>query len=194
MVQETVAIDLDDVVVETAPKIIEYYNQNFDTDMTTEDFYTEDLGRWQTDTKAKAVERIHKFLNSPEYLNIPPVEDAISTISALKRVYKLVVITGRPHIIEEATKQWVKEHFPDIFKDVVHSYYFDTSGYRSKGELSRELGASILIDDHLGHILEAAKNSVKGLLFGNYPWNQTDKLPPNVKRVNDWHAVARELL
>jgi uncharacterized HAD superfamily protein len=30
---------------------------------------------------------------------------------------------------------------------------------------------------------------MSGVLFGNYPWNQVDKLPDNVVRVNNWQEV-----
>jgi hypothetical protein len=34
-----------------------------------------------------------------------------------------------------------------------------------------------------------AEAGVDGLLFGNYPWNQSKELPSNVRRVANWAEV-----
>lgn len=37
-------------------------------------------------------------------------------------------------------------------------------------------------------------DGIRTLLFGDYPWNQAETLPPNVVRVTNWDEVCRVLL
>lgn len=188
------AVDIDDVIVETAPSIIENYNQRYGTSLTLTSFYSDDPDIWQTSDIDEAITRVHDYLKSPEYWQVKPTQEAIHALRGLSRVYRLVVVTGRARVIEQATEAWIHEELPGIFDDVIHSYYFDVGEPVSKGDICRRLGAKVLIDDHLGHLEEAARYGVAGLLFGDYPWNQASELPKGVKRVHNWQEVERELL
>ena len=190
------AVDIDDVIVESVPNIIDFYNKEYGTNATVGDFYAWNSANWQDKTPLEIVTRINRYLESDQFLNAEPTQEAITVIRQLNGKYDLAIVSGRPNIIEKATLSWLKRHFPDIFREVVLTQYFKLgdSGIKSKAEVCKEIGASILIDDHLEHIRIVAAAGIRSLLFGDYPWNQADKLPPNVKRVKDWQAVARELL
>ena len=53
---------------------------------------------------------------------------------------------------------------------------------------------SVMIDDSLKHARDCASQGVYVLLadFG-YPWNQTAKLPENIKRVHSWKEIVDEV-
>jgi uncharacterized HAD superfamily protein len=72
-------------------------------------------------------------------------------------------------------------HFSGIWDDIN-----DYSHSLTKGEISRELGVDFIIDDQLKHCLGAATLGIQAILFGNYTWNQTDRLPKNVERIDNW--------
>ncbi|HEY5267859.1 MAG TPA: hypothetical protein VII94_01850, partial [Candidatus Saccharimonadales bacterium] len=59
----------------------------------------------------------------------------------------------------------------------------------TKAEVCIDLGAIALIDDSLPHILHAVESGVEGVLFGNYPWNQTLELPIGAIRTESWPKV-----
>ncbi len=189
------AIDLDEVVVETAQKIIKNYNKTYGTSMELKDYYSHDYKKtWKTPDVETAIQRVNSYLDTDEYKNSLPVERAIEVIRELGSKYKLYIVTGRPDFTKEATIRWLHMHFTDIFEDIVFSNFYDPQKVRHKGDICRELGVDLLIDDHLGHILSVSKVGIEGLLFGDFPWNKADKLPKNVRRVKDWDEVAHILL
>lgn len=63
-----------------------------------------------------------------------------------------------------------------------------------KAQVCQDIGADLLIDDHLSHAELAAKCGVQVFLFGDYPWNKADSLSPNITRVGGWGDVAQKLL
>ncbi len=188
-----IAFDLDDVIVETAQDIIDHYNSRFGTKVTLQDYYDDDLtGVWGTEDRKMAVKRVNDYIETPEYYESLPIQQAISVITWLNRHHELHILTGRPDFTEEATKNWLAKHFPDIFKTVTFTYFYGEGAQkRSKGDICRQLGVDVLIDDHLGHALSAAEAGAKVLLFGDYPWNRSNNLPDSIRRVRNWHEVGQ---
>lgn len=60
---------------------------------------------------------------------------------------------------------------------------------KTKAEICHALGASTLIDDSLVHVSQCVDAGIDGILFGDYPWNQSAQLPDGIKRCVDWSAV-----
>lgn len=193
--KKSIAIDLDEVIVETAPKIIAYYNKKYGTKMQLKDYYSHDYkNTWQTPDVETAIKRVNSYLETKEYTNSEPVTMAVDVIHRLKKKYNLYIITGRPDFVEQATRSWLHKHFPEIFEDVIFSNFYDPTKVRHKGDICKELGVGLLIDDHLGHILNVSKVGINGFLFGDFPWNTAQRLPVNVRRVKDWGEIASILL
>ncbi len=193
--KEIVAVDLDDVVVDSARPIIDHYNANYGTLLQLADFYSTDyINLWDAPDKATAVGRVNKFLASDDYFEAAPEDQTINVIQGLKRAYRLFVVTGRPDFMKQATDRWMETYLPNVFEGMIFTNYFNERSVRSKGDICKELGVVTLIDDHLDHVLSAAQSGVEGVLFGDYPWNQTaDKLPTGITRVANWQAVAEHL-
>ena len=87
----------------------------------------------------------------------------------------------------------VLRYLLNLFKSIEFTNLY-WSTYRPKGDVCRQLGVDILIDDYLEHALAAAECGIEVLLFGDYPWNRADGLPICVRRVRDWSHVADVLL
>ncbi|HVO86381.1 MAG TPA: hypothetical protein VMT23_01455 [Candidatus Binatia bacterium] len=194
-VYKIIAIDLDEVVVNTAEDILRHYNRNYGTELDLSDYYSHDYkNTWKTADVETAVKRVNSYLETPEYSKSEPIHMAVDVIGKLKQKYKLYIITGRPDFVEIATRKWIAKYFPKIFEDVVFSNFYDPSKHRHKGDICQELGVQLLIDDHLEHVLSVSKVGIDGILFGNFPWNQADRLPKNVIRARDWAEVESVLL
>lgn len=194
MAKEVIAIDMDDVIVDTAPGVIAHYEQAYGVAVPLEQFYSKDFENvWKTPDGATAVRRVNKYLESPAYHQSEPIQEAADTIRWLKDRYELYIVTGRPSLVEEATHDWLKRHFPDIFERVVFTNSYmagdDDFTVRAKGDVCLELGATTLIDDNLEHALSVSEAGLNVLLFGSYPWNQASDLPKNIQRVAGWQEV-----
>jgi uncharacterized HAD superfamily protein len=195
MTQPVVAIDIDEVLFPFTPHINEYYNQRHGTRLTLADYVHFSLDDVWGAPAGTANQYVTDFL-SREHRHILPVEQAVAALEQLRRHYRLVVVTARDGQMERQTKQWLLHHFPDFFDDIVLAgNSFTGRGFRAKAEVCRDLGAVYLVDDGLHNITECAAVGVSGLLFGEYPWNQTtEPLPANVQRVADWDEATQVLL
>ena len=189
----SIAIDCDDVLVPTASAILAHYNKTYGTHIALEQLYSKDPKVWAVETYEQAVERVHAFLDTPEYQNVPPFKGAITVIAELAKKYELHIITARQDKLAEATKRMLAEHFPGIFKSIQFTNHFSGAA-KTKAEVCQAIGANLLIDDHLNHAELAAKCGIDVLLFGDYPWNKADSFPPNITRVSNWNDVAQKLL
>jgi len=183
-----IAIDIDDVIIESSPRLTEYYNRKYGTHLTLDDMYSDDPKAWGVTDDAQAIERVEGYLVTDEFQSIPPLREAIASIHRLSRRHELHVITGRSLAIEVATTDMLRAYFPDIFRSIVFTSMY-SHDKRDKADVCQELGANLLIEDHLGHALPVARSGTNVLLFGDYPWNRAEELPSNIRRVKNWAAV-----
>ena len=188
-----IAIDCDDVLVPTAQSILDHYNKTYGTGIPLELLYSKDVAVWGVGEYGEAVKRVQAYLSSHEYLNLPPFKEAIDAITQLSKYYELHVVTARHDELAEATKRMLAEHFPGLFKSIEFTNHFSETA-RTKAQVCQAIGAQILIDDHLNHAELAAECGIQVLLFGDYPWNKADSLPPTIVRVSGWNDVAQKLL
>jgi len=61
-----------------------------------------------------------------------------------------------------------------------------------KSDLCLKLGVEVLVDDCLEFAEECADKGIKVLLLDS-PWNQTDSLPKNVKRMKNWDEIVAHI-
>lgn len=187
-----IAIDCDDVIISTAPNIIDHYNLTYGTNIELKDYYSNDEQIWGADRNT-FMTRVYTYLSTPEYQSLKPFQDALATIRELSNSYELHVVTARPDLLADITKKMLNEHFPDTFKSIIFTNHFSDKNI-SKADICSQLNASYLIDDHLHHAELAASSGLPVLLFGDYPWNQTTTLPDLITRVGDWQQVRDILL
>lgn len=188
-----IAIDLDDVIINSSPIVAAYYNKRYGTNVGLKDMYSENLKAWGVSDGNVSIARVEKFLATEEFLNIPPSHEAISTIMMLSKKYELHIVTGRSFLIESETRKHIEHYFPKIFKSVEFTNLY-THKKRNKADVCMAIGAGLLIEDHLGHAVPVAEAGIDVLLFGDYPWNQTINLPRNMKRVLNWKEITERLL
>ena len=196
--KKSIAVDCDDVIVNTALPMLDHYNRTYGTRVELKDFYTNDLSLWNSPDEATAVRRFDMFGQSPEFFKLTPTQAAIETLRDLKKYYELHIVTGRPSFVEQSTLHWVEQFLPGIFTSVIFTNFFVVDETqpppRSKADVCTELGVEYLIDDHLHHAEVVAAAGIPVLLFGDYPWNVAEELPKGIQRVSDWAAVRRILL
>lgn len=190
MSKEIIAVDVDDVLVPHFEDLIAWYNREYGTSLQLSDNHSNDNAVWGTKTEREAIMRVERFYETDEFLNGQPALEAQEILKELNKRYDLIIITARDSKIEAATRNWIDAHFYQLFR-IVHftaQYSLDSPRLR-KADICLESGAKYLIDDTPHHVLPAAKEGVNGVIFGDYPWNQTNELPENVVRCKDWPAV-----
>jgi|GEM_PF-306222 len=186
----TIAVDIDDVLFPFVGGIAEFHNQRHGTKLTADNFNTYNFVDVWGGSFEDSMKLIDDFLAMDHSL-LQPIEGSIKAINRLKNHFRVVSITARNGIFEPNTVKWLSTHFPGLLDGA----YFagnrhDGRPYRSKGEICREVGVHILIDDSPHNLLSAAEYGVDGVLFGNKAWSVMDGLPPtSIKHCVDWDEV-----
>jgi 5'(3')-deoxyribonucleotidase len=192
MEHKIIAIDLDDVIVMTAPLVLSHYNKTYGTNLQLKDAYSRDLKIWGVKRASDAIARVEEYLKTEEFKNQPPLKEAILTTKRLSKKFEMHIVTGRTEFLSEATEAMLQRYFRGVFRSVEFTGFFGSKA-RSKADVCKELNADLLIDDHLFHAEVVAKAGIDVLLFGNYPWNQADNLPANITRVKGWNEIENLL-
>ncbi len=191
-----IGIDIDEVLAELLEAYLKYHNQKYNTSAQKKDMFSYSFQEVFGGTEEETRQKVYDFFKSEHFQNIKPVKGALRTIKQLAKEHQLCIITARPHIIQKETEQWLAQHFPDCFQNITLTNQWHGSGGKEglKSEIGKEKQIKIMIDDSLKHALDCASQGIYVLLADfDYPWNKTEKLPENIKRVHSWEEIAEEI-
>jgi uncharacterized HAD superfamily protein len=195
MSKPVLAIDIDDVIFPFTEITLRLHNEKHGTELEVEDissyYYLEELKGLSTSDEVE--EYLDEFFAEVYEGRIKPNLDAQRAINLLKDKYEIDIITARRPTTRKVTEQWLKHHFPDMFRDV-HFPRELADPATPKPQICKQIGAVAIVDDHIDNLIGCAELGIKALLFGSYPWSKDWKLPEGVKRVNTWDEVLEELL
>lgn len=192
MKKRRIAVDCDDVIVPTAELIINHYNYTYDAKVSLEHLYVKNPALWNASDQAEVNVRITDYLMSEEFQQAQPFREAIQALRILKDKHDLHIVTGRSDFLTQATHDMLMEYLPEVFQSVEFTNFFGENA-RSKSDVCQQLGADLLIDDHMHHAAVVADCGIEVLLFGTYPWNEGPIKHANIRRVADWDEIL-ELL
>jgi uncharacterized HAD superfamily protein len=197
MAKPVIALDIDDVLVDTAAALLNDYNEKYGTSLKKHHYYSKDTSVLGVSDYEVAAERLTRYVLSGALTEAHPLADAVEAVKRLSVRYSFVGVTSRPADIAPATKEWVQMHFGDAVSDVLFTHFVmaanaPTGTSLTKVDVCSDIGAVYLIEDHLHHAVPVADMGVKVFLI-NQPWNQADTLPPNVERVANWKGIERAL-
>jgi 5'(3')-deoxyribonucleotidase len=194
MSRQTIAIDIDDVLADSTNTLRLLVNARTNSDLTTEDYRVsgEYWGYYERVWAEHGLSDRIKFSDFEKEMEIdqshvPLLPSAEFAIRELSRQYHVVLVTARNIEWERATKQWLKLHFGDNDIAVHYTGHRSADDYRSKGQLCKELGAFLMIDDNPGHCKAVMDEGIKAVLFGEYGWH--GETPDGVVKCKDWPAV-----
>lgn len=187
-----IAVDVDDVIAAHAPALVAYSNRRWGTNLTLDNYHEHWGNMWQVDHQ-EWQNRTDEYFSSGHIESYDSINGASEVLKKLSRNYKLVVVTARMASIDKPTREWVTKYYPGVFTEIYLTNLWSGSNKddinRTKADFLKSIKAEYFIDDQLKHVLAAAEIGIKSLLFGCYPWNQTDGLPACATRVKDWPAV-----
>jgi 5'(3')-deoxyribonucleotidase len=130
---------------------------------------------------------IGRLLANPEYtLNLPIIEGSQRGIEQLID-HDIFVVTARRPNAENATKQWLRTHFPCL-----REYYRASTGTK------HTIPSDVLIDDLDMNIVEFVKSDAKrrGILFV-HPWSlnglDIENYSDQVYYCPEWKSVVRAI-
>ena len=197
----TVAIDVDEVLLSYVSSLCGFYSILYDDKLPGKPILTANMFKkyhFASDLECSDEESkklTDAFHASRVFRHIPPVLGSVGGVMALKaRGYRLCVITSRELSVIEPTLRELHQLYPGIFgrSDVYFGNTYGSTGAKhTKREMCHDIGADVLIDDLPRHVLSVQEDGVKGLLCGEYPWNEGDY--EGVVRARDWGEVVEKV-
>lgn len=192
-----IAVDIDDVLADSASRFIEYSNKTWGTSLTIDDYSEDWSSLWGIDDKETEMRSVQYF--SSGIVNLYDHDnEAVSVFLKLKKKYDLILVTSRSILLKEDTIIWINLKYPGVFRsqDIYFSGIWDNgvSGVAvssNKGQIVKDLGVKYIIDDQVKHCVGAYNHGIKALLFGDYSWNRKEILPKGIIRVSDWSEVLK---
>jgi uncharacterized HAD superfamily protein len=199
MEERVLAVDADEVLWGNLPCFLEYIKRTYQISHMSDRFLSykwwETITEW---TPAQLQQRYEEFHDCGASYEMVPFEDALPSLQVIRNElrFKPRVVTSRLRRFEVETRTMISRHYPSIFDDVHFGSHHSQNGAerKTKVEMCLEIGATILIEDDLGHAIPCAKAGMTVLLFGDYGWNRV--IPPgysNIIRVRNWSEVAQVL-
>lgn len=196
MPKQTIAIDIDDVLADSAKGVVAFSNKRWGTNLTIEDYKEHWGAMWGID-HAETHDRSAVINASGLAARHDNFEEALPVLKKLAKRYRLIVVTSRRADSEKDTRAWLDQHYGELFDDVVFSGFYDNLKHHGEGSYRQTKEkillankADFILDDQLKHCAAAQKVGIQGLLFGDYPWNRDETLPAGVIRLTDWPAVG----
>lgn len=194
MKKQTIAVDIDDVLANSAAGWVQHSNTFWDMNLTVDDYVENWREMWGVEHD-EFIRRRDQILDNRIVNTFAPDVEAKATLLNLKKQYKLIITSARNNVLSEGTHQWLNEHFGGVFEEIHLAGFYD-SGHKdahllTKAELLQAVGADYLIDDQPKHCLAAAEVGIPAMLFGDYAWNRDiGKLPSGVTRARNWQEVG----
>lgn len=199
MTKRTIAIDIDDVIADSTEALRVSVNERTGAALTRDHYLKVGGEYWGY---YERVWRAHDLISQVSYKeyaaamakdqsSVPLLPGADLAIRELAKRFHIIFITARDKKSEQETRRWIREHFAaNDFEVYFCESHTDTTA-KTKGQLCKDFGASILIDDNVGHCQSALDENLSAILFGEYGW-QAD-VPKGMVRCFDWSEVIRQL-
>ena len=187
-----IGLDLDDVLAGFNETLSQYHNKHYGTKYRREDIRSFSLEETWNVTSEVAIQRLWAFLESPELTNTLPISGSVSGVHTLKQHSSLQLVTARPESLKDKTFEWLERYFPKVFNEIHFVNHFGDGKRRGKGEVCKELGVEIFVDDSMANAVDIASVRIPVLLFDT-PWNQGSVNEP-IKRVHSWEEIVKVLL
>lgn len=189
MLNKIIAVDLDEVLAETARALLKKHNYKIkNTKLTWEDISSYNL--WEI--KKLNITKRFWFIIYLKFLiwaglwdKIYPVAGAKTKLKEFKKKwYKFHVVTARHFLLRFATGIWLLKNYRDIFDSVEFANFF-TRFSTKKSEICKKLWATIIIEDNLENAIDCANAWIKVYLLDK-PWNQdyNEKIHKWIIKVN----------
>jgi 5'(3')-deoxyribonucleotidase len=186
--RKAIAVDLDDVLAAHVEAFIAFSNENYGTNLKTEDYNDFWVHIWQVEQE-EIERRKAQFHTEESVAAFKFKEEARTVLAALSQDFDLYIVTARPQGLIETTHKWIERNLPGVFKGIHFVPIWEPNNQINKANICRSIGAGYLIDDMPRHCNVVAEGGMKAILFGDYGWNRNEDLAEGVVRCKDWKEV-----
>lgn len=166
---KTIAIDMDGVIADIEPHLIQWYQNETGVTLTKEQ-----IRGLREEEAFSDRDAFQKIVNSPSFFRtVPVMENAVETVKALTEEYEIFIVSAAmefPLSLFEK-REWLREHFPFIhWKNIVFC-----------GDKSI-IDTDFMIDDHCKNLDFCKGKALMFTAFHNVALNHH-------QRINHWIEV-----
>ncbi len=188
-----VGVDYDGVLAEFVNPFLAWHNKHYGTNLSRVEMNMFELSSFLGCDLPEAIRRVELYANSPSY-KMPIIEGAQDGIDEIREAgHEAVVLTSRSAKLIQITLDWLKDNFPNKFRDAYFTNEWGLDGKKeTKREVCRREGIKALVEDNADYACECAQDGVRVVLL-DCPWNQKPKLPEGVVRAYSWREIPMHL-
>ncbi|MBI2593198.1 hypothetical protein HYW44_00960 [Candidatus Daviesbacteria bacterium] len=190
--KKVIAVDIDEVLADFLSYFVYFHNLMYKTSAKREDFKNYYLHEILGTDRDEMHIRYLEFKTFSLLERLKPIKGAHRGIKKLIELgYAPHLLTARPKVIEKETRKWLDIHFKGIDLPL-HFARDERDKFKKKSIVCKEIGAKIIIEDHLDNALDCSESGIKVFLI-DAPWNQSESLPENVVRVKSWREIVEKI-
>jgi uncharacterized HAD superfamily protein len=194
---KTIYVDMDDVLCQTARKVLGIIERQFGKQVAYEQLVTFDLGRGCGLQPGEIAELFRIVHHPDELLSIEPMAGAIAVLNQWVHAgYEIAIVTGRPPTTYEPSLEWLARHQLPYHAFVVVDKYGRFTTENTIGITLPELANHrfcFAVEDSLTMAKYLANEMQVPVALFDHPWNRTELELPIIRRCNDWQNIAKVL-
>jgi uncharacterized HAD superfamily protein len=201
-----IGIDIDDVLLQSAKRSIEMYNESFGTDITLDDWYDFDDPEvwskiWGNDDMKVLVSRVVATMADEAFNSVEPIDGASEALTHLSSDgHELFAVTGRSESIRKQTAFVLDQCFPGIFSNETLffvDHYAHDGQKASKVDVGLQLGITHFVEDLPAHASGLSRAGIQTILFSpGYRWNKAgvdEDVAGKVIVLDSWPKIVEHL-
>lgn len=197
MTLQTVYIDMDDVLCETAQHFLTILEREFGKKFFFEQLTDFDVGQACALTEGEREQLYRIVHDADELLSIAPIDGAVSVLRDWAEAgYEIAIVTGRPPDTYEPSIEWLRRyqvrHDSFLIVDKYGRFAADGTKSISLDALTERCFSWAVEDSPTMAIYLASQMKIPVALLDR-PWNRKCLKHDLVGRHNHWHDIAHAL-
>jgi hypothetical protein len=193
--KDVLAFDVDGVIVDYFPPFLAHVNKVMETNWHVEDCTSHNMAVGLGISTERMRELLASYETEDVIAELPPVDQAIESLTRLKEKYDIAIITGRKMEWENSTKIWFNKHFPHVtiyHATGRHNPFGGLTGM-NKPQIAEQIGALCMVEDNEFEFVHWDSNLVEPICFAQ-PWNRSlRETHPTVLRMG-WPEILDRYL
>lgn len=184
-----VVVDIDGVLFDTPVDAVATANRLHGTKHLATDIFNHNAEHDKTKFVVNGKDLFHAFQHDTAQYR--QVEGAKAALKRLSHRANIIALTSRSYdLFYTLTRKVIAEHFGDIISEVYFTTAPNSDQHREKGEIVKELGGNVLVDDAVKYCLSARAYGIPAVLIAQ-PYNKAGHdYPPEYCAAN-WQEVVQ---
>ena len=176
-----IGIDIDGVIANTFPLLVQELNNFFDKDLSYDDIVSYDLAKLYNVNQ----EQLKEFAQAKRNLLYDgplPVPYAVDCINNWRDKAYVALISARFEMAREPTQKWLERY----------NFYWNELillGSHDKADTCVQMKLDIFIEDNLNNALQVSSRGIPVILL-DAPYNRAP-LSDQVRRVQSWSQICK---